>query len=127
MKTKKITTELMVLDMDRTIDFYQNLLGFKVTVSVPEEKPFFAILKNDSVELMLYTKSEFKKEIPKFGKMDVGGSIALYIGVDDIKSIYKDLKNKVKIIQELHTTDYGTKEFSFEDINGYVLMLNESK
>lgn len=124
-KLKNITTELMVDNVTESIDFYRDILGFEVTVLVPEENPFFAILQNGPVELMLYHRAHFSEEIPKFKNLSVGGSIALYIGVEAIDSLYKLLKDTVKIIQPLHTTDYGSIEFSCEDNSGYVLMFNE--
>ena len=74
---------------------------------------------------MLYVREEFANEIPTFKNIELGGAIALYIGVDNIEDWYKKLKNKVEIIQTLHATGYNTKEFSFEDINGYILIFHE--
>lgn len=113
--------------MKESIDFYRDILGFNIIVSEPKENPFFVILQSGSVDLMLYQRNQFSEEIPKFKDMSVGGSIALYIGVEDIEEMYKNLKGKVKVIQELHTTDYGSVEFSCEDNSGYVLMFNERK
>lgn len=124
---KNITTELMVDNMAESINFYRDILGFNLIVSEPKENPFFVIIQNGSVELMLYNRDQFSQEIPKFRDMSVGGSIALYIGVEEVEKLYKSLKNKVKIVQELHTTDYGSVEFSCEDNSGYVLMFNERK
>lgn len=124
-KMKNLTTELMVDDMKGSIDFYRDILGFNIIVSEPQENPFFVILQNGPVELMLYHREQFLQEIPKFEDMLVGGSIALYIGVDKVEELYESLKDKVKIVQELHTTDYGSTEFSCEDNSGYVLMFNE--
>lgn len=125
MKIKNLTPELMVDDVQESINFYTDILDFKVTISVPEKKPFFVTLKNGGVELMLYHRNQFAKEIPKFKKLPIGGSIVMYIGVEDIKSFYDRVKNKVKIIQTLHQTDYGSTEFSCEDNSGYVLMFNK--
>lgn len=122
---KNITTELMVDDMDKSLIFYTDILGFNLIVSEPNKNPFFVILQNGPVELMLYHRKQFSQEIPKFKDILVGGSIALYFGVDEIEKLYMRLKGKVKIIQELHTTDYGSTEFSFEDNSGYVLIFNE--
>lgn len=122
---KNITTELMVDDIGESVDFYKNVLGFEITVCVPEKKPFFVILKNGPVELMLYHRNQFAEEIPKFKDMPVAGSIALYIGVAEVETLYESVKDTVKIIQDLHTTDYGSVEFSCEDNSGYVLMFNE--
>lgn len=115
----------MVDDMEGSINFYRDVLGFSNIVSEPKENPFFVILKNGSVKLMLYHRNQFSDEIPKFGKMSVGGSIALYIDVEKVDDLYEGIKNKVKIIQELHNTEYGSMEFSCEDNSGYVLMFNE--
>lgn len=115
----------MVDNMAKSINFYRDILGFTIIISEPKETPFFVILQNGSVELMLYHRNQFSQEIPKFKDMSVGGSIALYIGVEEVEELYKSLSGKVKIIQELHTTDYGSVEFSCEDNSGYVLMFNE--
>jgi len=120
-----ITTELMVDDMEKSIDFYKHTLGFKIILSEPKTNPFFVILQNGKVKLMLYQRKQFAEEIPSFEKLPVGGSIALYIGVEDIASFFDKIKRKVKIIQPLHKTDYGSTEFSCEDCNGYLLMFHE--
>ena len=122
---KNITTELMVDNMAKSISFYRDILGFNITVSEPKENPFFVILQNGSVELMLYHRNQFSQEIPKFKDISVGGTIALYIGVEKVEELYQRIKEQVKIIQDLHTTDYGSVEFSCEDNSGYVLMFNE--
>ncbi len=120
-----MTTELMVDDMNASFNFYTKFLGFSCIVSVPEQQPFFVILQNGPVELMLYERKQFSEEIPQFKTMPVGGSIALYLTVENIDELYNDLKDKVTIIQQLHATDYATTEFSCEDNSGYVLMFNQ--
>ena len=123
MQITKLTPELMVDDMQKTLKFYKELLGFNVTVSVPDEDPFFVILANGDVNIMLYKREQFAEEIPAFKTQSMGGSVALYIGIDNIEEVYKNLSDKVDVIQPLHKTNYGTTEFSFEDCNGYILML----
>ncbi len=127
MKVTGLTIELMVDDIQKTINFYKTMLGFEVTVSVPEKEPFFVVMSSGSAKLMLYTRSQFSEEIPEFKEIPVGGSIAMYMNVDNIETLFGKIKGKVKIIQELHETDYGTKEFSFEDCNGYIIMLANEK
>ncbi|MCA9382676.1 VOC family protein [Candidatus Dojkabacteria bacterium] len=124
MQTTEITTELMVDEMQKSLDFYTDLLGFKIVTAVPEENPFFAIIKNGTVEIMFYERKAFVEEIPDFDKQKLGGTIALYMGIKNLKAEYERVKNQVEIIQNLHKTDYGTEEFSFYDCNGYVLMMH---
>lgn len=122
---KKAVLELMVDDMERSIQWYTDVLGFKKNIATPEINPVFVSLSNENVDIMLYSRQEFSKEIPKFKEINLGGSFVLYISVENIQSLYNSIKEKAKIIQELHKTDYGSEEFSLEDPNGYVLMFGE--
>lgn len=122
---KTATLELMVDNMKETIEFYTQILGFEISTEVSESNPFFAIVKNGDIEIMFYSRKEFSNEIPKFKDMVIGGTFALYIGVEDIQKVYNSIKDKVTIIQQLHKTDYGSLEFSIEDINGYILMFHQ--
>lgn len=121
----QLTPELMVESVIQTLPFYTDILGFKTVMAAPEKDPFFVILANGPVEVMLYQREQFAAEIPQFDEMKLGGTVALYISVKDISVFYTKVKDKVKIIQPLHTTDYGSVEFSISDPNGYVLMFNE--
>jgi len=123
---KRAVLEIMVDNMKESIHWYTEILGFKVNISSPETNPVFTSLSNGDVEIMLYKREEFSKEIPKFKDMKTGGSFVLYITVEDIQKLYDSVKNKVKIIQELYTTDYGSMEFALEDPNDYVLMFNQA-
>ena len=120
-----IIPELLVEDLEKTLSFYTKVLGFKTVMSFPEKHPYFALLKQGKVEIMLYHRTQFSEEIPKFTNINMGGSLALFIKIDKIKQYYTKLKNKAEIIQPLHKTDYDTQEFSIHDVNGYVLIFSE--
>lgn len=115
----------MVDDMAKSLEFYTKTLTFVATSLVPDTQPFFAILTNGLVAIMLYARAQFANEIPGLREAKLGGAIALYLQVENITGLYQELTNKVTIIQPLHATDYGTKEFSFEDYNGYVWIAAE--
>ena len=74
---------------------------------------------------MLYLRNNFSKDIPEFKDKNLGGSIGLFIEVENINKWYREIKEKVKIIQDLYTTNYQTKEFSFKDVNSYVWILKQ--
>ena len=122
---KSITIELMVEDIGKTVEFYKNILGFNIVLNEPKENPVFTIIENNKVKIMLYYRGAFVKEVPEFSKWVTGGTVALYINVEDIEMWYEKLKDKVEIIQKLYLTSYNSKEFSFKDINGYVLIFSE--
>lgn len=123
---ESLTVELLVDDFDKTIQWYQSTLDFKiVSISPDSTNPTFARLKKGSVEIMFYHRSEFALEIPTFEDIRIGGSMALYLVVDDIQSIWDIVQDKTKVIQPLHPTNYGSKEFTILDCNGYHLMFGE--
>ena len=41
--------------------------------------------------------------------------------------LVEQLRDKVEIVVDLHTTFYGTQEFYFRDLNGYILSFSEAK
>ena len=54
---KKLTPNLMVEDVEQTLRFYGEVLGFEVITTVPEQPPFgFAIVRRDEVELMFQSR-----------------------------------------------------------------------
>jgi uncharacterized glyoxalase superfamily protein PhnB len=125
---KNITTNLMVESVDDSVAFYQSILGFSVTASVPNEsgKLQFAILSKDNLMLMLQEKSNLSKEYPILSTDKVHPSVTLYITVDNLDGLYQELKGSHKILCDIHTTFYGSKEFAIADNNGYVLTFTEN-
>ena len=130
---KKLTTNMMVEDINRTVDFYSDVLGFEFVMGVPEDSQEivttmqegqalgFAIMKCGDIEMMFQAKKSLVKEIPEFSAMEIGGSLTFYIDVEDLKGLYAELKYKVTIIKDMQTTFYGKQEFYIRDCNGYIL------
>ncbi len=128
----KLTTNMMVEDVNRTVDFYSDVLGFEFVMGVPENgqeilttrknnQPLgFALMKCGNVEMMFQAKKSIVEEIPEFSEMQIGGSLTFYIDVEDVKQLYAKLKDKVTIIKDMHTTFYGKQEFYIRDCNGYI-------
>lgn len=130
---KKLTTNMMVEDVNRTADFYGDVLGFEFVMGVPENSQEivtarqedqtlgFAIVKRGDVEMMFQTKESLAEEIPEFNGMKIGGSLTFYIEVENVKGLYAELKDKVTVIKDMRTTFYGKLEFYIRDCNGYIL------
>jgi uncharacterized glyoxalase superfamily protein PhnB len=111
--------------MAETIALYQ-VLGFKVTMSVPESGDDFvwAMMVNGSVTVMFQTYESLAEDLPEINRKD-GGSLLLYINVKNIKEFFESLKGKVKVLKGLEKTFYGATEFSILDNNNYVLTFAE--
>jgi len=120
---KSITTNLMVGSVERSLDFYKGLFGFEVEASVPNEKgvPIFAILSKDGISLMLQEKNSLVSEYSVLKTDKIKPTMTLYIVVDDVEEYYNEMKTKCSVYVELHTTDYGAREFAILDVDGYPL------
>ena len=139
MELKKLTTNLMVEDINRTIEFYKETLGFEFVMAVPKDSQevlmeipkdkslIYAMMKRGSIEMMFQVKDSLSKDIPVFKDMAIGGSLTFYFEVENINDLYSELKEKVTIVKELHTTFYGMQEFYVKDCNGYILGFAEKK
>lgn len=127
MKLKSLTPNLMVEDVVKTAAYYEDLLGFKVANSVEAEDGglTWAMLQKDEVSIMLESQESMEGTIEVFKEREIGGSQTFFITTDDAQKIYNSIQEKVNIISELTTTPYNHLEFSFMDINGYILTISE--
>jgi uncharacterized glyoxalase superfamily protein PhnB len=124
---KKLTPNLMVEDVQQTLNYYRDVLGFQAVMTLPETAPFdFAILQRDGVELMLQSRESLSENVPALTGSPIGASQTFYIEVTGIADLYRQLRDRVEILVDLHTTFYGTQEFYFRDLNGYILSFSEA-
>lgn len=129
-KFESITSNLMVEDVDKTVNYYKKVLGFKLEISVPKDdgKLQWAMVSRDSVDIMLHERANIIEEMPELeGTEPGGGSITLFVKMEGIDKFYEEVskKNDTDIIKEPHTTFYGMKEFILRDINGYIITFAE--
>jgi len=112
-----------VADIETTIRWYQNELGF-TAYPFPERPPYvFAIVSRDRVEIMF-------QRLPGYEKADLysqrpGGVWDAYIRMEGVKDFYELIKEKVEILLPLRQQPYGDWEFEVKDPNGYVLVFSE--
>ena len=136
---KKITANIIVSSVNETLDFYEKVLGSNLVMAVPKGSqqivtardattPLgFAIIRRDEVELMLQSRNSLAKELPSLATSPVGTSFTLYIQVDDVEALCKGIKDKVAVVEDLHTTFYGAQEFSIQDNDGRILTFAHSE
>ena len=123
---KKLTPNLMVNNVNRSIAFYQEVLGFERLMTVPEEGEFdWALLKCGEVEIMLQSRGSLTQEIPALAGQARGGALTLYIDVVDVEGLYEKIRDRVTLVQALHGTFYGTREFAIQDEDGFILAFAE--
>jgi uncharacterized glyoxalase superfamily protein PhnB len=123
----KMISNLMVEDVNRTVEFYADSLGFELQTSVPEEgKLDWALMRRDSMEIMSQARLSLGEELPALADAPIGGSSTFYTDVTGLNDLYEGVEGKVAIVQDLHTTFYGTQEFAFRDCNGYIIAYSEA-
>ena len=123
---KKLTPNLLVANVERSLAFYIDVLGCDRGMTVPEESPYvFASVTSGAVEIFLNDAATGIKEYPAFAGRPLGATGTLYIEVQGIDALHDRVKPMVKIVMPLVTQFYGVREFAFEDPDGYVITFAE--
>jgi len=115
---KRISPMLAVADMEETIAFYQNVLGFIPTLKSPE----YAIVERDGQTI------HFMKAASEEVMKCVRGHTEIYIEVVGIHALWehvKTFKDRYKI-RELFDREYGMTEFHIEDPNECLVFIGET-
>ena len=60
----EIAPFFIVKNLAASIDFYNQKLGFKTDLLIPEEDPFFGIVSRDNVRILLKHITEFIHPVP---------------------------------------------------------------
>jgi uncharacterized glyoxalase superfamily protein PhnB len=125
---KKLTPNLIVADVSRSIAFYRDVLGFTLEQTVPDAEPFvFAIVKSGGVQIYLNASGPAVEEYPTLKGRPIGGTLTLFINVEDARASYEALKDHVQVVLPLETKWYGLTEFAFLDPDGYVITFAQPK
>jgi lactoylglutathione lyase len=123
---KKLTPNLLVANVERSLAFYVETLGFERGMTVPDASPFvFASVTGGPVEIFLNDAATAVKEYPGFNGKSIGATGTLYIEVEGVDALHDRLKATMKIVMPLATQFYGMREFAIADPDGYVLTFAE--
>jgi hypothetical protein len=117
----KITPVLMVEEIEKSLPFWVDRMGFAKTVDVPEgDRLGFVILVRDAAELMLQTIESVRKDAPQFAPAGNSHDVVLFIEVEDFADILKRLDGYPKALPE-RTTFYGMHEIGVREPNGHIV------
>jgi uncharacterized glyoxalase superfamily protein PhnB len=105
-----LTTE----EMDRSVRFYVDVLGFTCGMQTPG----YSNLYRDNVRIMLGAPNahgEWKG--PSFT-----GQLYIFLETaDEVDALWVKLKDRVDVVYSVDDFDYGMHEFGIRDDNGYAL------
>lgn len=115
---KRISPMLAVHNMDETIAFYQNVLGFKPIMKSDE----YSIVERDGQTI------HFMKAASEEVMKCVRGHAEIYIEVSGIHALWehvKVFKDRYKI-RDLFEREYGMTEFHISDPNECLVFVGET-
>lgn len=122
----KLTPNLIVADVSRSLAFYADVLGFSRGMTVPDVEPFvFGSVTSGTIEIFFNGREAAAKEYPDLAARPIGASGTLFIEVVGIESFYDVIKDRVTVTVPLFTQWYGMKEFVIADPDGYVITFAE--
>jgi catechol 2,3-dioxygenase-like lactoylglutathione lyase family enzyme len=114
---KKISPMLAVADMEETLAFYGDVLGFAAVLN----SPGYSIVERDGQTV------HFMKAASEEVLRCVRGHTEIYIEVSGIRSLWEHVKEfrDRHHIRELFDREYGMTEFHIEDPNGCLVFVGE--
>jgi catechol 2,3-dioxygenase-like lactoylglutathione lyase family enzyme len=113
MMFSKLTPMLRTWDINASVAFYRDVLGF--TCRSQNEQWCWAHLVRDQVELMLSgPNSQEGDDAPQ-----MTGS--LYIVCNEVDELFASLQDRVEICYPIEDFEYGMREFAIYDNNGYLI------
>ena len=127
LQAKKLTPNLIVSSVERSLAFYTDVLGFTRAMTVPDQSPFvFASATSGDVEVFFNDKSTVAKENPQFAGLSIGGGgNTMFIEVEGVDALHDRIKSQAPIVMAIHTQWYGMREFAITDPDGYVITFAE--
>ncbi len=132
MKFNKLIPELTVSNIDKSKEFYIEVLGFELEYERLENK--FAFISLEECQIMLQEKTDSDKWDKYLLEYPFGRGINFQIDVENIDDIYLNIINKgYKIEFDIEINEYREndkiwreKEFLIRDPDGYLLRFSQT-
>jgi catechol 2,3-dioxygenase-like lactoylglutathione lyase family enzyme len=115
---EKVVPVLKVSDLQKSVDFYTNILGFTVCWRAANDGGGEnCMLQAGAANVLLSTGSHLG------GKPQFTGT--LYFNMTGVGDFFEGIRSKAEIVWPLETMDYGQTEFGIRDCDGYTLAFAE--
>jgi catechol 2,3-dioxygenase-like lactoylglutathione lyase family enzyme len=124
---QSITPNLLVRDVNKSIAFYRDVLGFTMGETVPDQEPFvFVWMKRDDVSVFLNDiTAAAAHDYPHAAQLPPGGTAALFFIVSDVDGYHAHVAPRANIVMPLKTQFYGMREFAVTDPDGHLITFAE--
>ncbi|MDF1838746.1 MAG: zinc ribbon domain-containing protein [Planctomycetota bacterium] len=140
---EKMSVHLTCREMDQSVSFYRDKLGFELLEAWPsEENPQWARMVLNGQSIMLGAKGNIKsveeqcagdevairywiRALTAFEENASGVGISVYLEVPNIDDYFEDVKRRgLKTEGEPKSQFYGIREWGVDDMDGYRLMFH---
>ena len=130
---KKLAPNIIVNDVNKTVEYYIEKLGFELDTGInknkviasPGEELIWANLKRDHTNIFFQSKESIQETLPK-AEATSGEGFTLYFSVRNLQEFFCEIENiGVNIVKPPYVSFYGIAEFVIKDINGCVLYFGE--
>lgn len=121
--------ELYCSDIDKTLFFYTEVLGFSIVYARPEDK--FARLERQATELMFEEYDPVNNRVWLLAPLEYpfGRGISFQIDTTDVDALYKKVQASSATVflpieekwYRAHGTYLGNRQFIVQDPDGYLL------
>ena len=119
MKFADVTPNLIVTNVERSLAFYRDVLGFAVAATVPDASPLvFAWVQREGISVFLNSVESVRAEQPELAARPVeAGTIA-----EGVDALFTTVEAHARVVMTLKDQFYGMREFAIEDPDGYVIV-----
>lgn len=112
---------LNVADIETSLGFWRDLIGFEVTTRYEQDgRLAFASLCSGEVELMLNARGG--DPAPRLARPHYT-EVVIYFGVESVHDLVRDLRAKGLASPDPETEPYGLDEITLRDPDGYEIAL----
>ena len=119
---KQLIPSLGVADIERSVDFYREYLGFDIAHSHEERGSLvWCHMKSGGADLMLQQLADDQME-----RLQANGKRCwvMYVAPEDIHEVHRRLRRADYKVNDIERTGYDTEECYLEDPDGYELWVS---
>jgi predicted enzyme related to lactoylglutathione lyase len=107
---------LLVADLDRSVAFFRDRLGFDCDVY--DDPPNFATASRDAGTFLLALPADAERIVPNWKIVDKMWNA--YVRVDDVDAVYAEMQERgAEIDYTIYDAPYGFREFGVQDPDGH--------
>ena len=115
---RRVQTMIHVPDVRATADWYREKLGFTVTdLGSDGQDVIFGRLSLDGSDVLLSAGGHLSDAARR--------DVDLFIQTDDVERDRASIPSDVEIVEPMHDTFYGMREFIIRDLNGFWIIFGQ--